>query len=359
MTERESNSEPIVLGQQLADARAAEKRRLSKGNANQSPLLNLQYNTSSCGDGLLNPKPVGLDNQLRVLCQEFAEKAAAERESIRQSISMDEFYMLLSFSKRCSVFARREKDNAIAVDGLRAICMIDVQRIDFRDGLINLGLLHHAISANGSDANSVFQAVADLAEPEMAEMIVAFTKRRYEDQQLEAWGYGEYESKDGIGFVGRDYEPYAPDYDLIQIAIQIRQFFEQDKYTAGRVEYATTLPPVWLSSDDDVALDTAINSITGGATIGAGLRPEEHPSHEYQQFTAFLVEVSDEQQGATLLELSRSSRRTRHSMIGVLAGRLFCLLVARSFVQGTDSFETDESIQRFESGLQAILNSYV
>jgi hypothetical protein len=39
-------------------------------------------------------------------------------------------------------------------------------------------------------------------------------------------------------------------------------------------------------------------------------------------------------------------------MIGMADGRLFCLVVAESVQQGVEAFETAESLQRFEKGLQ-------
>jgi len=72
----------------------------------------------------------------------------------------------------------------------------------------------------------------------------------------------------------------------------------------------------------------------------------------------FLVEVEDERVAQELLDMSGKKRPTNYSMIGVADGRLFCLVVAESLEQGVESFETSESLLRFEKGIIEVLRKY-
>jgi hypothetical protein len=45
-------------------------------------------------------------------------------------------------------------------------------------------------------------------------------------------------------------------------------------------------------------------------------------------------------------------------MIGIAEGKLFCLVIGESFEQAVESFETSESLRRFENGITEILRRY-
>lgn len=73
----------------------------------------------------------------------------------------------------------------------------------------------------------------------------------------------------------------------------------------------------------------------------------------------FLEEMVNESAARMLLDLSRNKRPSGYSMIGVARGKLFCLVVARSFVAGVGPIETPESLYRFSNGIGEVLDRYV
>ena len=97
----------------------------------------------------LNPTPLALDSELAELCRRTALIEPSARARVRQSISMDEFYTLLAFSRRMALFALRERSVGRLRDGLNAIALIDLARIDYRDIPMAVALLRHA--AQGSE----------------------------------------------------------------------------------------------------------------------------------------------------------------------------------------------------------------
>jgi hypothetical protein len=194
----------------------------------------------------------------------------------------------------------------------------------------------------------------------VSELIIGFIKRPPEKKDLRsAWGYEEVETEEGIGFIEWMGEEYNPTYDLKKIALEISDFIATDKYQPRSVTIATGLPEVWLKSVDDDALDRALKTVRGAASISADLRPEAHPEHASQMFTVFLVEVADESAAQTLIDISKKKKTSNYCMLGLAKGRLFCLVIARSFVAGVKSFETPESLTRFSKGTVEILIRHV
>jgi hypothetical protein len=354
-----------IIGEHLARAAEAVRQWKSRGDMAKSPMPDGKYDLR---DGnLINPVPGALDSQLRQLCQSFANSDAEPRAQIRASISMREFGTLLAFSSRAAVFGIRERNAGWLVDGLTALSMIELDRVDFRDVLTSVSLLHHSAVRIGQDATQLLRAAAVLSDPKTAELINGFISRPPEYKVLrDKWGYDEVETKDGIGFIGWGFSDYNPTYDLKKIALDLAALIAADKYQPY-AQVATKLPDVWLKTKDSSSLDKSLQAVRGGATISGHLRPNEHPEPENQQFAIFLVEVAEESAAQTLLDLSTKKKTTGNRMLGLAAdyymlglaeGKLFCLIVARSVVLGKKSFETSDSLARFSTGIAGILHLY-
>lgn len=343
----------------MAQAQRAEQTRLSNPDAGPSPLpTNLHYDSSRGDLDLSDPQKHPLDDELSTLCHRFAASDPAGRSRLRGSASMDDFYTLLSFSRRSAVFAMRERKTEHVVDGLTAVAMIEHGRIDFRDALGALSLLHHATRAVGADVDDLFGKASSLAEPKMSELIQGFLKRPADQRDIQkSWGYTVVETKAGPGFVGWGFESYQPSYRLDQIGLALAQLAKRDKYQPATVTLASGFPAVWLSSVDDPALKHALISIRGALTVNAALRPQESPDYKSQALMIFLAELDNETAAGTLLRLSqeKQARPKDFAMAAVQQDRLFCLAVARSIMAGKPSFESQASIQRFSTGIAAAL----
>ncbi len=72
----------------------------------------------------------------------------------------------------------------------------------------------------------------------------------------------------------------------------------------------------------------------------------------------FLLELDDEAPAESLLAIARTASAIPSdiALLGVRDGRLFLLLVARSFVQGVPPVETSESLQRFGPRVAEVLH---
>lgn len=348
--------QPLVLGQQLADAIEKEDRRVSSNPDAKSPMPSAVYSRSRGEWDLLSPKQVELDETLRALCASFAAMPATERIEFRGSVSLDEFYTLLAFAQRSSVFALRSESPELLRDGLAAIAMIEAERTDFRDILMALALLHHSAGRLGMDAAPTFAAAAEIAEPATAELIEGFASRDSRSQNLrDSWGYVEVGSDSEIGFARWGFEAYSPKAGLLGIAKRIASAIERDDYVVESIELATELPPIWLESSADSSHIPHLERALGGVTIRSRLEARKHPEPSSQMFTLFLVELDSAEAAAHLFQMSKTKNPKDYSMIGFTSENVFALLIARSVVVGTESFETMKSLERFRDPVNSAL----
>jgi hypothetical protein len=353
------DSDFIVLGGELAAAATAERRRVARAQPAKSPMPD-RGDDYPCGPlSLLAPVPHRLDSRLTTLCRRFARSSDRKREAMRTAISMEEFYTLLAFAHRTTVLAIREESTDRVVAGLTAITMIEAERVDWRDILVALGLLHHAATRVGFDADQLFRKISSLAEPGTAELIHGFSRRPRCDKQLRSWGYEEVETAGGIGLIQGGFGRTKPICDLIAIASEIAELLASDKYQPSFVDFGGMMPRVWLESRDNTALEKALKAFRTGVSISAELRPTRGVKAGSQHFVVFLKEMKTELAAGQLLEIARQKKPTFFCKVELAAGPLFCLVVARSCWEGEESYETPESLARFEQPIGDILRRHV
>ncbi|MGH7494987.1 MAG: hypothetical protein ACREOO_21655 [bacterium] len=321
----------------------------------------MEDRTKTSGEqSLINPVKNALDSRLSELCQSYANSDMPARARIRASISMDEFYTLLTFGRRAAVFALRERSVNWIIHGLTAIAMIESERIDFRDAVLDISLLYHAATKIGENPDKLLQDAATLSEDNVAELLTGFVKRPREEKDLKSsWGYDEVQTKDGAGFIGWAFGEYNPTLDLKSIVLEVAELISSDKYQPEFVEVASELAPVWLESKDNPSVHQALRSVLGGAGISGRLRPNAHPTYESQTLMISVLELSNESAAQELLDMSKRKRPLGYCMFGLAKQKLFCLVVARSFEQGVETFETPESLLRFTEGIEEIMIRFV
>jgi hypothetical protein len=346
----------IVIGAELVAANHFEQKRLANAPSTKSPLPDQRYEFDPLDLLRLIPHP--LDDKVASLCRRFVESDDHQRLAISAAISREEFYTLLNFSHRAAVFAIRRQKASWAVDGLAAVAMIEAARVDWRDILVALGVLHHAATRVGLDADELFRKMSSLAEPETAQLLYGFTTRPARDKKLAAWGFEEAETNKGIGLIYGGFRRTKPTYNLIAIASEIGACCAADKYQLSRVEFGTKMPQIWLESKDNTALATLQKAFRTGVTIGADLRPIQGVESAAQHLVVFLQEMKTEAAAHSLCDIARKKKPQWFCKLELAVGRLFYLLVARSYWQDIPAYETPESLARFAKPLGEILRRY-
>jgi hypothetical protein len=352
---------PFVIGQQMAAARQNEMQRLQAGATLPSPLPVENYTFVSGQLDLIDPKPVDLDRALRQSCAEFRKLSPSQRDLFRKSVSMDEFYKLLTFSHRSAVFALREQSPAILEDGFTALAMMERDRVDFRDILVAMSLVYHVAGRLGTDADAATAKTAELATPDVATLLIDFSKRDAASKDLQkSFGYVEVGAGPSIGFAQWYFKPYRPTLDLLAMARDLAACIDQDDYCAESVILGSEDPTVWLrsSGSGDLA-EPPLKAATGAATIIAHLKPEKSANSSAQRFAIYLAELPDASSATRLSELSRTKFPLGDCVVAVAEDRLFCLMVARSYVVGVAPYEKGDSLERFRDRVTAILAKHV
>jgi hypothetical protein len=344
----------------LFKASAAEtEQQKPETNLGQSPMPNRVYDLWHGEGSLINPVKNSVDSQLSELCERFAKSDKTTRARIRAALTDDDFYTLLTFSNRSSVFAIRDPSAGHLINALRAIAMIRLEKIDPRDILRVLALIYHSAERTKQNPDKLFRDALTVSESKMSTLMVDFLKRSPQDKDLRSsWGYDEVETKNGIGFIDREFAEYHPTYDLKLIAIELADVVAADKYEPD-VSVAANLPATWLETNDNILLNKTLPLVQAGASIFGRLRPEARPEQGGHILMIFLVEMADESAARTLLAISKNKRPTDYAMLGLAQGKLFCLIVARNFVAGVRSIETSESLSRFSDGISKVLTKYV
>ena len=304
---------------------------------------------------LYDPEVLPLDLGLRDFVHAYRAFGPDKRESLRGAISLEEAYTLLGFARRSAVFALRSPDESWAADGLAACAAVELERVDGRDVLVALALLHHAASRSGEEAERLLEDAGRIGHPELRTLVRGFLDRPAAGRDLrDAWGWVEVEAPGGTGLLPWGFRPWMPTVDLASVAVAIAEMVSADMYRADSPNLATEMPEVWLADAADPGLGSMLGAARGTVTIHGRLRPEASPDHAGQQLTIFLLETSDARAAKRLAQMA-SAGRPETALLGVSAGSLFTLVVARSWVEGVEAFETTGSLARFEEPLRAVM----
>jgi len=347
----------VVIGREFASAMEAEQRRVARGGQVRSPLPSGRYDPGLGQLGLYSIEPLPLDDALTEFVREYRTLPDEHRTELRDGVSLDDAYTLLAFARRCAVFAIRTQDATLVADGVTACTAIGYERVDPRDTSVAAALLHHAAQCCEADVARSFRESASLGEPAMEQLVAGFLGRPATERDLrEAWGYVKTEGPAGLGLLRWGFAPWMPTRDLVEMSLRVAAALRDDEYWIEDPELAVKLPAVWLSAADDPELEPILGAACGAVVIHGRLRPEVTPDHDHQQLTVWLVELGGDVAAERLARLSLTPR-PGDALLGLAAGPVFALVVARSAVMGTVSHEDSARLRRLEPATKAALKA--
>jgi len=354
-----SDSRTVVIGAEFARAAEADRVwRSQRPPGHESP-IGSQYDAWKGEMDLLRFSESELDSSIDQLVSEYRVSTPDQRSKLGDMLSMDDCYTLLTFARRSTVRAIRSQDLSVAVDGLAAVAMVDPQRVDRRDILQPVGLLYFALRRFGDEgASSVFREVATLADSEVTSYIAAFPDRFGRDYTISDWGHLAVDTPEGLGLVEASIEPYDPTVDLLSAGLGIEAALDRDVYHAS-LTLRTALPGVWIgASADTPERPLAVDTIRACLTVNGRLRPDVGPPSGTQQMTVFVCQARHQDDAGRLAELAtQTTAGADHVGFAFADGPLIAVVVARSWVEGTSSYETQASIARFREPFMAAVRS--
>ena len=146
-----SAAEPIVLGLDRARAAAAEEAHRSAHADRPSPLLGLSYSKSAGEFDLTRFVNSDSDERLRSLLDSWHQSSTTDFTGIRDAMTMDDFYTLITFAQRATLRSLRENTTHWARSGTTGIAAIASSRVDWRDVSRAAALLAYALNATGAE----------------------------------------------------------------------------------------------------------------------------------------------------------------------------------------------------------------
>jgi hypothetical protein len=345
---------PFVLGQQMADARAAEEQHES-ARTEPSPLAGVAYRSEAGEHDLAFFRPSPTDEVVRGVLGVFRELDEAGRTRFRAALAMDDLYTVLHFIPRAGLQALRDGDPDLAFDAVLAAAVVDIERVDPRDLLWAMSIAAHLATITGIDESEALRAAADLAPAEVAERLLGEADREHLD--LGEAGLAVVVTADGPGLVDRSFEEFAPVTDLAGCALSFARVLDADRYQAT-VKIGESAPPVWFRGGADAKVARVLGRCRGVAIVSGDIRPsvaaEEAPM--WQHFMVLLIEARSTSDAERLAVWS-SAPTDDPATLAVQVGPLLALVVNRSTLVGGVPLESATTLRRFETPLRDLLGN--
>jgi hypothetical protein len=275
-----------------------------------------------------------------------AYSGVADGARIRASLTMDDFYTLLTYARRCVLAAIRNEDPGAAEAAFDALAVIDAGRVDWRDVVVAASLASFAARRVGLAPEEVLSGAVLRAEPQVADILArAATK---EIDLAGDWGYREVRTAAGPVLVESNGGEESA--DLLVRARGVVELVESDgRYAVTGAGEVAELPAVWLS--DSPATAEARRRLRGCVSVHA-----EPPESRFRHFLlVFLAEAADERDAELIAGAARDRGADGTAQLGVAVGRRCAVVVARSGVMAESSIEEPESLARFGEPIRALL----
>jgi hypothetical protein len=353
---RDAKDKPVVLGGEMARASEADAIH-RREHPEPSPLAGVEYAASRREFDLFRLADSPTDDVIRRFLERYVDPA--ERVRARSALTMDDFYTLLTFASRCALSGVRAREGTMVRLGLAALSMIDSARVDWRDATLAAALLSYAAGRAEIDSLALFAAEAATSEPTMARILGRFDREPVVN--LMPWGHREISTEGGVVLASDDGRPYVPTRDLFSISMEFVELLESDVWRVSDVKVGAAVPAVWLQRSKTRAAVSALRRLRACTQVSAKLLETASPDAPSQMLLVFLAEALNAKDARTLAESAGPDKRVESFFVGfgLNAAELCAIVVSRSFVQGVESYENSNSLERFRSGMAAILSKHI
>ena len=334
---------------------------MEKANEQQravSPLPDYSYTKWPGEQSLINPNENELDAAIASLGKVYEVSDDKERADVRSSLTKANIYTLLAFAKRSVLFAMRKSEPVHLINAFTIISMIETDTCDYRDVLVTLSFLNHGAKRLNIDAAQLFEKTSEMAATETAGLLNEFIKEAASGKSLGIMGgYSEIETPYGPAFVTTRYNKYQPERNLAGILFKVSDLVYTDKYSRGQLSIGDKIEPLWLSATDHPNVRIILSRATGCASLTCYLREEFEPADHLQTLLIYLAEFEEPKDVATLVEHANSVPPKSCNRLCMADGKLLFIAIQRAVRDGIPDAETNESLQRFERSVRALLTA--
>jgi hypothetical protein len=326
----------------MAQASAAQNRHEKTHGGLPSPMVGLRYSNLEGRLWRLVESPV--DRTIESMVLNFAGLEEAERNAMRDSLTMDDFYTLLTFVRRCALATLRNGAPGRIKPAFIAIAMIELERIDWRDLLVAIWLVQYTGQRQGVSVTNFVSRAIELAEPQTAEALRRNRTARID--LAESCGYREVSTSEGVALFETGYVRFSPNANLAGIAFDVAVALEDNGYEIGSVQIACDLPLTWLDSREGSAIARMVAEFSGCISINGVPRADPDPMSSGQSLLVFVGEAASENDALEVAKAAENSSYPLRSQIGLASGRLCAVIIQRSWIADTPPLEDVRSLER-------------
>lgn len=342
----------VQIGTQMAQARAAQRRHEETHGARHSPLADLHY--WSTENRLWRWVDSPIDSRIEPVVTNFATLGEAERNLVRDSLSMEDFYTLFAFARRRALALLRGSEAGQIEPAFVSLAMIDVERVDWRDLIMANSLVCYVGERIGAPVTDLVRRTIQLAEPETAEVLMSQRTTRID--LAESCGYQEVRTSEGVALFDTRYERFAPQADLARIAFDSAVALEKNGFEIESISLASNLPLTWLDGRDGSAIARMARTLSGCVAIHGLPHADAASTSSGQMLLVFLGEAASESDAREIAAAAENSSSLQRTELGLASGRLCAVIVQSSWLADTPPMENARSLERLRGVFERLLN---
>lgn len=342
----------VELGTQMAQASAAQRRHEERHGVLNSPLADLRY--SSVENRLWRWVDSPVDSPIETVVTDFAALSEAERNSLRDNLSMDDFYTLLTFARRRALAVLRGTGARQIESAFVSLAMIDLERVDWRDLLVANSLLCYAGERIGAPVGGLVSRTIQLAESKSAEVLMRQRTTRID--LAKSCGYREVCTSEGVALFETRYVRFSPKADLEEIAFDSAIALENNGYEIESISLASDLPLTWLNGRDGSAIAKMAGGLSGCVAIHGVPRADPAPKSSGQMLLVFLGEAASERDAREIAVAAENASRSQRTELGLASGRVCAVIIQSSWMTDTPPMEDARSLERLRNVFERLLN---
>lgn len=294
-----------------------------------------------------------IDGAIETIVADFAELSPPECEAVRDSLTLDDFYTLITFASRCALLALRTGETDRIGLAFTATAMVASARVDWRDLLAAIWLTRYAGQRLNASVVDIAGRTARLAEPDTAKALQWDSNKRV--KLAEACGFREIVTSQGVALFSSGYKRFSPKADLPGIGFAAALTLEGEGYTVNVIEVATDLPLVWVNSREGSALERMVRQFSGCVSIH-GVPNAELASGDSGQFLlVFLAEAASSSDAQKVAQAAAQATNADCTIIGLASGRLCAVFIQRSCLVDIPPLADVRSLERLRPLIEPLL----
>lgn len=346
------SSRLVKLGTQMAEASAAQRRHEETHGAPNSPLAALRY--SSIENRFWRWVDSPIDGRIETIVTDFAALGEVERNSVRVSLSMDDFYTLLAFARRRALAVLRGSEARQIEPAFVSLAMIDIERVDWRDLMMANSLVCYAGERIGAPVADLVSRTIQLAKPKTAEALMGQPITRI--NLAETCGYREVRTSEGVALFDTGYEHFSPQADLERIAFECAVALENAGYEIENISLASDLPLTWLGGRDGSAIAKMAGSLSGCVAIHGVPRADPARRPSGQMLLVFLGEAASEKDAREIAVAAENASSSQRTELGLASRRICAVVIQKSWMADTPPMEDAPSLERLRGVFERLLS---